>query len=81
MKQKCKIKINFLILFLVGFFGIFGLYYGIILDTTQSEQSLLPIRISSDDFVNGVHFIDLNAVEGVSQERVIVIDGILEYVD
>ena len=79
MKQECKMKINFLILFLVGFFGIFGLYYGIILDTTQSEQSLLPIRISSEDFVNGIHFTDLNTIDGVSKESVIIVSGILEY--
>lgn len=46
-----------------------------------TNKSQLPIRISSDDFVNGIHFTDLNAIEGVSQEKVIVIDGILEYVD
>ena len=74
-------KINFLIILLVGFFSVFGLYYAIILDVSQSEQSPLPIRISSDDFVDGIHFTDLNAIEGVSQEKVIVIDGILECVD
>ena len=48
---------------------------------SENSTSQLPIHISSDDFVNGIHFTDLNAIEGVSQEKVIVIDGILEYVD
>ena len=79
MEQECKMKINFLVLFLIGFFGMFGLYYGIILDTFQSEQSMLPIRISSEDFVNGIHFTDLNAIDEVSKESIIVVSGILEY--
>ena len=50
-------------------------------NNSKNLTSQLPIYISSKDFVNGIHFTDLNAIEGVSQGKVIVIDGILEYVD
>ena len=71
-------KIIISVLFIIIFVGTISIYYGIVLDQ-QNIESKLPIHISSNDFVNGIAFTDLNTIDVVSKESIIIIDGILEY--
>lgn len=43
------------------------------ISSTDDPENKLPIHISQEDFKNGIAFTDLNAIDGVSQEEVIVV--------
>ena len=67
---------------MIIFFGIIAVYLGLIVSSVPDEpENKLPIHISPEDFKNGIAYTDLYAIDGVSQEEVIVVSGILEYDD